>query len=257
MKKEKQAREDSNAASPQPQLPTDPKTAENPVKSAGHPTAENEWFKIGLSPLEVAMLKNIQAKIWTNPENSTRAETIRMMVLGGLAHYKTLGATMFADAEYCKHEGFASYEALCERMIQEQLPASRAGLASVQAACQARRPDAIQAARRVNKASALTVPPSAVAKTPLPEGWRVHGLMDLENEISAAISLIDLLSKRLADFQSDCESENSKNAGMGVMELADRAQSSLRAEFDAAWDYYRSLPGAGAASTGAGKGGAQ
>ncbi len=114
------------------------------VTKAGHPRAENEWFEIGLSPVEVAMLKKIQAQIWAEPEDSTRAKTIRAVLLAALAHYDTLAKVLFVDAEYCEHEGFVHYEAFFERMIQGQLDRSGPALAAIKEAWTQRQPASTQ-----------------------------------------------------------------------------------------------------------------
>jgi len=140
MKKENQVRANSNGPSPEVQA----QIAADPVKSAGNAEAENEWFNIGLSKTEVAMLKKIQAEIWIAPEDSTRAKTIRVLLLGALAHYSALARVLFADAEYCKHEGFDSYDAFFNRKIEAELDRSGAVLAEVRAGYNSARPASIQ-----------------------------------------------------------------------------------------------------------------
>lgn len=148
MKKIEQARANDNGPSPQVQSQTvQPQTVCDPVKTAGFPTGENEWFSIGLSKVEVAMLKNIQARIWIVPETSTRAETIHILLLAALAHYGTLANVLFADADYCKHEGFDGYLAFFERMIEAKLDKSSAALAAIRAAHASRSPASTQAGK--------------------------------------------------------------------------------------------------------------
>lgn len=143
MKKEKRVRENGNAESPKTQGQTATlQAAENSVKSAGHPTAENEWFNIGLSPLEVAMLKKIQAVVWREPEESTRAKTIRLLILAGLTHYSDLAKVLFGDARYCSEEGFDSYDLFFEGGIKCQLDICGADLAAIRESYRSGKPAA-------------------------------------------------------------------------------------------------------------------
>ncbi len=254
MKKENQARKNGKGPSPETQA----QTAENPVKKIGHPTAENEWFNIGLSPVEVAMLKNIQARIFINPMGTTRAQTIRLLILGALAHYDTLGAVLFGDAEYLQNEGFECSEDFFEKMIQKRVDGSGADLDAIRERCASRRP-AGKSGRAQSKREAKQ--DAVPTQTALPKGWQISGLLDMEDELYAVAGLMKLFSSELADHQSDQLSENTKHAATGTVILADWAMTKLWAAFRAAWDYYKALPepgaGAGAASTEAGKGGAK
>jgi hypothetical protein len=119
------------ALHPWPPQPNAVQPAVDSVSTAGHGTLENEWFRIGLSPLEVRMLKKIQACIWKEPERSTRAATIRLLLLASLAHYSTLAAVMFADARYCDNEGVDSFEEFFDRIIESRLEGSDAALAAI------------------------------------------------------------------------------------------------------------------------------
>jgi hypothetical protein len=93
----------------------------------------------------------------------------------------------------------------------------------------------------------------------LPAGWQTRGLMDLEEEINAVTGLVELLSQNLAEFQSNCGREIVKSAAAGTLRLSDRTLKRLHEVWEAAWEYYRALPGpdgAAAVSAQAGKGGA-
>ena len=238
-----------------------PQTISAPVKTAGHATAENEWFNIGLSKMEVAMLKNIQAKVWIKPENSTRAQTIRLILQAALAHYDTLASVLFGDAEYCAKEGFETSDLFFERMIESRLEGSGAGIAAIREGQARRRTEPAGAAVADAPAKARAIKETrALAKQPaLPAGWQTHGLSDLEAEINTAIGCMNLLAHGLSEIQDQCSSEVVKTAAVGTLELSYRVQTSLQAAFNKAWDYYINLgqlvEGAGSAE--AGEGGAK
>ena len=257
MKNLNQVRTNDSGPSPSSQ----PQTASDPVKSAGYGTAENEWFNIGLSKVEVAMLKQIQAKIWMNPEDSTRAKTIRLIVLAALAHYDTLASVLFGDAEYCAKEGFETSDLFFERMIEARLEGSGAGIAAIRDGQARRKPETAGAAIADAPTKARAVKETrAVAKQPaLPAGWQMSGLSDMEAEINTAVGWMELLAHSLSDFQVGCPSENMKTAAVGTLELTDRVQTSLQAAFNKAWEYYRNLGEMvqGAASAEAAEGGAK
>lgn len=88
----------------------------------------------------------------------------------------------------------------------------------------------------------------------------IHGLMELDQEVHAAVGMMWLLSQSLAEYQSHLDMANIQSAAVGTLALADTASTRLRTAFDAAWDYYAALPdqaGAGAGSAQAGEGGAK
>lgn len=86
------------------------------------------------------------------------------------------------------------------------------------------------------------------AQPGLPSGCTTEGISPLENEIYAVGGLVEMLSQRLAEYQQDCSSQNTKHAATGTLELAERTMTGLWGAFHNAWEYYRTngQPGAGA-----------
>jgi hypothetical protein len=109
----------------------EPKAVKNAaVEYSGAITQANRWFKIGLSPVEVAAVRLIREDIFSGASRETLAKTIRALVVAVIAHYDVIQPLMVKDAAYADSEGFIFVElyqqALAKRLFKLEAEAGAA-----------------------------------------------------------------------------------------------------------------------------------
>jgi hypothetical protein len=117
----------SKNGSGRPSIPAKVKPARD-VEYDGHITEKNLWFKIGLSPVEAAALRKIHQRIYMKPAKKKLAETLRAMILTGMAHFDTLHEQIYSDAEYCRKEGFFANEHYLDEIIAHRFNLKPVGI---------------------------------------------------------------------------------------------------------------------------------
>jgi len=90
---------------------------------SGHWVKANQWFSIGLSKEEVAMLKMLREDLYLGQEKHSLADTLRMLVQAAMAHYDVLRGK---DDAYGRGEGFATAEDCFAGLIKRQFEAGMA-----------------------------------------------------------------------------------------------------------------------------------
>jgi len=223
MKKEKQVRENGKAVSPKPQ----PKTPAQPLKLAGSQTAEGSQNPH--SPLAVSI-----------PLTREVVELINRVAQGAGKNPEEF----MEEAILWRVQGQARLHANRGKQSKRELKRDEAAL------------------RRLIKTGTLDVLTKPRAAFGAHAGSGIHGLMDLEQGINEVSGLVEFLSRGLAEYQSQEGSDNIQAAACGTLQITERVMTRLHAVFNMAWEYYKGLPGqpgagAGAASSEAGKGGAQ
>lgn len=106
--------------------------------TAGHSEKSDQWFKIGLSNLEVAALKLAKEKVWASPGQlppetppiadckactDTMTATMRILVVGALAHFDALLPLLLKDAAYMRRENFSSVSVYWDKIIKTRFMA--------------------------------------------------------------------------------------------------------------------------------------
>ncbi len=108
------------------------KEAQPDIPIAGHSEKSDQWFKIGLSSLEVQALKMAQERVWGPPRTpggpcadvkaatDMTAATMRILIVGALAHFDALLPHLMNDADYMRREGFTSISAYLDGIIKRR-----------------------------------------------------------------------------------------------------------------------------------------
>jgi hypothetical protein len=134
MNKEEQSQAESSAPSIKAKIERPPTV----WQGACHTEKTDEWFQIGLSNLEVAALKLAQERVWALPDcrvlraidsdfaTDTTSATVRVLLVGALAHFDVLLPLLLKDAESMRQRGCISISVFLDELIKRRCLAEMA-----------------------------------------------------------------------------------------------------------------------------------